>query len=573
MATLWLGLAMMTSAHADDFIVKLAPSVAPTVRARPMALDPRFAGADVVVLADGWVRFHTSDARRGAAAQEFLRRLRSRPDVQIAAFDAQEPRAAVTVPNDTLYPQQWWLQAYDAATSGGVPGMPQAWSRSTGFPTAGLGPIVAVLDSGITGHPETDAHVVLPGHDFVSNAVFAGDSDGRDNDPSDPGDRLTQAEKTADPITWDGCAVSETSSWHGTLITGQIGATSNNAAGVAAMNWNGRILPVRVAGRCGASVADLIDGMRWAAGLPVAGVALNANPARIILIGFAGFEPCDAAHPDPNIAAAAQLYIDTIAEIRARGALVVAAAGNERGAVGRPASCRGAFAVTALNRSGLKSNYGNYGPQIALATVGGDQDRQATCDTQLADTGIVSTSNTGTGPPVAFGYAAGSGTSFAAPVVAGTASLMLALNPALTVDQLEAGLRISARPHALVPALGLCNASTNPGRCQCSTTTCGAGILDADEALSYASSPANYTAPARSPITLASTAITQCAALLGLPPLTPVPVVPTPTPTPTPSPSPAAGGGGGAFGAGWLAGLALATGLLRRRTLYPSQPR
>ena len=557
-----------------DFILKLAANPAPAsgVRQLQAALEPGALAAPLRELGNGWYVMRTETALSRADMQGAAARLRAQPGVLMAAADAQEPRAATPrLPNDTLYPQQWWLGALDAA-SAGVPDMPQAWSRSTGFPAAGLGPVVAVLDTGIVGHPETDAHLVLPGYDFVSNPTYAGDSDGRDSDPTDPGDRLTQAEKAADPATWDGCAVAEVSTWHGTLVAGQIAATSNNAAGVAAMNWNGRILPVRVAGRCGASVTDLVDGMRWAAGLSVAGVPPNTNPARIIVIGFAGFEPCDTAHPDPNVAAAAQLYTDTLAAVRATGALVVAAAGNERGPVGRPASCRGAFAVTALNRQGFKANYANYGSQVALATVGGDQDRQATCDTQLADSGVVSTSNLGTGAAQGFGYAAGSGTSFAAPVVAGAASLMWSLNPALSLDQIEAGLRASARPHAVVAALGACNAASNPGRCQCTSTTCGAGMLDADQALAYAADPRAYVAPVRTAVSLTSTALTQCATLLGLPPVAVTPPASTPASSPastppvtgTPAPSSGGGGGGGALGFGWLLGLAVAIAALRR---------
>ncbi len=536
------------------FILKTASAAAATLQGptRPGVLGAEGpTWMEARDLGGGWHAVRASKPMTSTEARHVAAALRARPGVLLVAPDAQEPRAATPrIPNDTLYPQQWWLGAYDAATSAGVPDMQQAWNRSTGVPTGSV-PVVAVLDSGIAGHPEVDGHLVLPGYDFVSDPVYAGDGDGRDADPGDPGDRLTAAEKVADPATWDGCVVSETSSWHGTLIAGQIGATSNNAAGLAAMNWNARILPVRVAGRCGASVADLVDGIRWAAGLDVAGVGRNANPARILVIGFAGFAPCDTAHPDPDVAAAAQLYVDTLAAVRAVGAIVIAAAGNERTLVGRPASCRGAFAVTALNRQGFKSIYANYGPQVALATVGGDQDRMATCDNLLADSGVVSTSNTGTGAPGAFGYGAGSGTSFAGPVVAGTASLMLALNPALSADQLDAGLRASARPHVAVAALGVCNAASNPGRCQCTTGTCGSGILDADQALAYAAAPATYVAPVRTPPSLSSSAISQCAALLGLPPVV------------TPPEPPAAGGGsgGGALGVGWLVGLGLAVAL------------
>jgi serine protease len=86
------------------------------------------------------------------------------------------------------------------------------------------------------------------------------------------------------------------------------------------------------------------------------------------------------------------------------------------------------------------------------------------------------------------------GTSFAAPVVAGTISLMLSVNANLTVDQIVAGLRLSARPHVTSTVIGQCSAS-NPGRCICTSTTCGAGILDAPQALAYAHNPTGYAPP------------------------------------------------------------------------------
>ncbi|MDP3653810.1 MAG: S8 family serine peptidase [Rhodoferax sp.] len=536
-----LGLLAGTSmAAAQGFIVKLEATPDSAVQARRLAGGNALFKAQARSLGNHWYLLSTVKALPAAQTSALAARLRGARHVQHVLPNTRESLTAV--PNDTLYAtEQWWL-ASAGATEAAVPGLPAAWDRSTGHPVSGAAPVVAVLDSGYTPHPELDPHWVLPGHDFVSQTAYSNDGNGADNDALDPGDRLTAAEAAADPTLWDGCEVRERSSWHGTMMAGQIGATSNNSAGVAAINWNGRILPVRVAGKCGAAVADVVGGLRWAAGLDVSGVARNLQPAKVIVIGVAGFEPCDLNHPNPAVAAAARLYTDTLAEVRARGALVVAAAGNQRSIVGRPASCTGAFAVTSLNRQGFKANYANYGAQVALATVGGDAARGATCDTQLADSGLVTTSNEGGGPIGAFGYAAGSGTSFAAPLVAGVASLMWASNPALTVAQIEAGLRASARPHVKVPILQACSSAGNFGRCQCSTSTCGAGILDADQALLYAAAPATYAPPSRLAPELDSAAIRQCAVALGLP--LPEPDAPAPEPAPS---APASSGGGGAI--------------------------
>lgn len=507
-------------------------------------------------LAGRWWRVTPAPSADASALARQLRR-----DARVAHVLERRQEALTRVPNDTLYAsEQWWLGA-PAAGSAGVPGLPAAWERSTGAPVsvAQTPPVVAILDSGYTSHPELNDRWLGTGFDFVSDVRAANDGDGRDADAADPGDRLTAAERDADLAQWDGCEVHESSSWHGTLMAGQIGAASDNARGVAGVHWalQAKLLPVRVAGKCGAAVADVVDGLRWAAGLDVAGVPHNPHPARVIVLGVAGFEPCDTGSPDANVAAAAQLYIDTLAEVRGTGAIVVAAAGNQRGAVGRPASCPGAFAVTALNRQGFKAIYANFGPQVALATVGGDAAAGRDCDDLLADGGLASTFNTGTAAPGTAGYGAASGTSFAAPVVAGVAALMWTVNPALGVAQLEDGLRRSARPHVQVPLLQACTGGDNPGRCQCGTDSCGAGILDADEALAFAAAPGAYQPPVRPVLTLESAAIRSCAQRLGLP------VPPDP---PASEPQGGGGGGGGALGGAWLLGLlALVLALRPRR--------
>ena len=57
-----------------------------------------------------------------------------------------------------------------------------------------------------------------------------------------------------------------------------IGALTNNSVGVAGLSWNSFILPVRVLGKCGGVDSDILAGMRWAAGLHVAGVRGQSDP-------------------------------------------------------------------------------------------------------------------------------------------------------------------------------------------------------------------------------------------------------------------------------------------------------
>jgi serine protease len=153
--------------------------------------------------------------------------------------------------------------------------------------------------------------------------------------------------------------------------------------------------------------------------------------------------------------------------------------------------------------------------------------------------------------PATYGMVAG--TSFAAPIVSGIASLMLSVNPALGVDQLVDGLRRSARPHVVSSKIGVCS-PLNTGRCLCSTATCGAGIADATQALHYARDPLAYVAPARQAEVIDNPEVSAATAL-GLD---------RPASVATDPPSAGGGSGGGALGVAWLFGLAAAVAALRR---------
>jgi serine protease len=493
----------------------------------------------------------------GAEAAALAQRLRARPEVEWVVPNERERRSQV-VPNDTLFPAtgssagQWWLQPVGGSNANGlerrlrgVPGIQSAWALDPGSPAVP----VAVLDTGITRHPDLNGRV-LGGYDFVATPEFAGDADGRDADPSDPGDFVSQADKSANPALFADCVV-EDSSWHGTDIAGILAAATNNAEGGAGINWHGQVVPVRVAGKCGAEVADIVDGMLWAAGLPVpngAGgfVPPNPNPVRVVNISFGGNAACNPA------------YQDAIDALAARGVVVVAAAGNEHASVSRPANCRGVIAVAALNRDGFKTTYSNFGRAVTVSTVGGDSSQEGAWGPRLGDDGMLTLDNHGTQAPGTAGYSRIFGTSFAAPVVAGVVGLMLSANPDLSATQIIDGLRLSARPHVSAPKIGACSVQ-NPGRCICNTATCGAGILDAEQALRYALDPAGYVNPNRRGAVLDNADI-DAAVALG-PDL----------PADALAPPAAAASGGGALGGGWLLALAGAVFVLARaRPLRPA---
>jgi serine protease len=237
--------------------------------------------------------------------------------------------------------------------------------------------------------------------------------------------------------------------------------------------------------------------------------------------------------------------------------LVVAAAGNNRGAVTRPANCRGVVAVAALNRDGFKAHYSSFGPEVTLATVGGD-DVGGPWGALLTDGGLLTLYNAGVTAAGDGIYARSFGTSFATPIVAGTAALMLSVNPGLTIEQLIAGLTVSARPHVLSPWLASCSAD-NSASCLCTTATCGAGMLDAEQALFYARDPAAYVPPARRAEVLDNAELAAAS-------------VATPQAAPPPSELDADTTGAGAINAWWLLWLAAALGALTAASRKAGSP-
>lgn len=476
---------------------------------------------------------------------------------------AEAPQA---LPNDTYLSaplnqgEQWWVKSAGVEQRHGVPNVEAAWAHlNKALPSGNAfvpnGPVVAVLDTGYA--PHEDLPTPLPGIDLISEIPFAADGDGVDLDPTDPGDGVTPQEAASDYFRQfgNGCGAS-TSSWHGMVIAGLIGARTHNNTGMAGLNWNARLLPVRVAGKCGADLDDIIAGLRWAAGLSepaINGVnRRNPNPARVINLSFGGDGACGPS------------YQSTIDELRGLNpsVVVVAAAGNEHGAVSRPGNCQNVVAVAALNRWGFKTTYSNFGPQVTVASVGGDLRPQTpTADggawaEALGDTGLLSVYRESGDGSLGNFYALLAGTSFAAPMASGVISLMLEANPSLTVAQVIAGLRASARPHVRSAFMAACSAQ-NPGRCLCTTSTCGAGILDALQAVRYAQSPSTYANPNTVGVNLDSDPVTLAAlqsALTAAPQDRPANEVAPGTSITGVSP---ASGGGGSVGLLEFLGLAL----------------
>ncbi len=167
-------------------------------------------------------------------ASALREKLMARPDVDWVEPNQREKRLQAS-PSDPLFTQQWWLQPVSGSNANalearlrGVAGFQTAWQRANHAPA-----VVAVLDTGITSHPDL-AGRVLPGHDFVSVVEYANDGNGRDADPSDPGDFVSSADLANGLFA--GCAV-KNSSWHGTIVAGMVAANAGNGEGGAGMHW------------------------------------------------------------------------------------------------------------------------------------------------------------------------------------------------------------------------------------------------------------------------------------------------------------------------------------------------
>lgn len=339
------------------------------------------------------------------------------------------------VPNDPRWSQQWNL----AANPGVGIDVREAWRYGRG-----KGTVLAVVDSGVIAHPEFEGRI-LPGYDFVSSAKYANDGDGRDADPTDPGDWVSKEDVASGSFDED-CKESA-SDWHGTHVAGIALAAAANGVGIAGIAPEAKLLPVRVIGKCGGTDRDLIDGMRWAAGLDVAGVPTNENPADVINLSLGGEQPCSGS---------LQSAVD---EITSLGVMIVASVGNaaKDASLQSPANCSGTATVGALTVNGTLATYSNFGSYVDLSAPGGDTGSQ-----------IISTVDRGTTTTVGPGYAAYSGTSMAAPHLSGVLLIARGYDPLTPSDALFEVLFNNLAP--FVPA---------GGSYACYVGYCGNGALDA----------------------------------------------------------------------------------------------
>ncbi|MCK8825958.1 S8 family serine peptidase [Fuchsiella alkaliacetigena] len=219
---------------------------------------------------------------------------------------------------------------------------------------------VAVIDSGIIPqHPDLKQNLLM-GYDFVEN----------NEDPTDQ-----------TPAKYGGS--------HGTHVAGIIGATTNNQLGVAGVNWQLSLLPVRALGPKGSgSTFDVAQGIDYAV----------QQGADIINLSLGG--------------PASPIMEESIKKAVEAGVTVIAAAGNDSANyIVYPAAYEDVIAVGAVEKDNQRSNYSNTGSELEIVAPGSN----ILSTWGYYENGVVNT-----------GYRYMSGTSMATPYVSGTAALLVA---------------------------------------------------------------------------------------------------------------------------------------------------
>lgn len=210
----------------------------------------------------------------------------------------------------------------------------------------------------------------------------------------------------------DGDADPSDEQGHGTAVAGVVAARSNDRTGLAGASWGATILAERVLDH---------DGVGSACAAAVGMVDAADAGAKVLNLSLGG----------PGLDRCPSVYTYAVDYAADKGAAVVAATGNDATAednpTNYPAACDGVIAVGASDRSGRRAFFSSYGPHVDLVAPGQD---------------VLVVHREGAGD---YGWALGSGTSFAAPLVAGVAALVLARTPGLSPAQLEQRLVTTAK--------------------------------------------------------------------------------------------------------------------------------
>jgi subtilisin family serine protease len=388
---------------------------------------------------------------------------------------------AAEVPNDPAWARQWALPKINA---------PAAWDVVTG--TTDL--TIAAVDTGIQlAHPDLAGKIWTNAGEIPGNWI---DDDGNG--------------KIDDVHGWhfyhgsNGPAENanvEDDNGHGTHVAGIAAAATNNGVGIAGLSWGGRLMPVKALDQWGNGwYSDIAAGIVYAAD----------NGARIINLSLGG-------------AAASSALCAAAAYAHQRGAVLIAATGNAAGAVFYPAACDHVVAVAASDQADRWASFSNFGPQVDLAAPGVE---------------IYSTW------PKVDGYFTESGTSMAAPHVAGVAALVWSRWPAWPNDAVARQITETA--------VDLGSQGWDPyfgwGRVDAAAAV-GAGPVTPTPTATHTATPTETptSAPTDTPAPTPSATLRASSTPSAAPTETPAPTetatsteTPTSAPTATPTPTPSA---------------------------------
>lgn len=304
----------------------------------------------------------------------------------------------VREPDDEYYSLQWH---YDMIY------LPDAWDLTVGSSDV----TIAVIDTGILAdHPDFEGRFI-PGFDFISDPDSARDGDGIDDDPTDNGDL------SGGPAR---------SSYHGTHVTGTVGAATDNGLFVAGVTWGCRILPLRALGVGGGTSFDIAEAIRYAAQIENVSGELPDDPADVINLSIA----------TPAGSSPSTIMREAIAEAVAQGVVVVAAAGNDNSSLpAYPGGYDEVICVAACDPQLQRAPYSNFGSTIDMVAPGGNLSTEVTGDGQ--PDGVLSLLGIDIDAQLEFTLSFQHGTSMASPHVAGVVGLMKSVNPGLTVDEVR----------------------------------------------------------------------------------------------------------------------------------------
>jgi subtilisin family serine protease len=358
----------------------------------------------------------------GASAATAKRAVRAPDGLGARAYRAPATaRAAQTASTDPRATEQWSLQGDDAM------GAASAWRQTTGADVT-----VAIVDSGVElGHPDLAPNLWTNPGEVPGNGV---DDDG--NGHVDDVHGFDFIEGDGDPADVNG---------HGTHVAGIVGARGGNGIGGSGVAWHARLMAVRVLDAdARGTTTDVARGIRYAVD----------NGARIVNLSLAG----------PSAAVDLE---DAVRYAQDRGVLTVAAAGNAGADLSAAPTYPAAYAeanvlgVAATAPDGGLSRVSDFGAGADLAAPGEQ---------------ILSTA-------VGGGYEWRTGTSMAAPHVAGALVLLAAARPDLDAAGLRDALLRSTRRTGLAVETG---------------------GLDAGAALQAVIDPTAWRAPAAAPTAAAS---------------------------------------------------------------------